>query len=442
MAYGFGSGVQAQLGATDYSNYLRGALSGAQMQAQGGAAIGAGVQNALAGIGEGIQKYQENKILSSKIMGAVETNIDFLANKNPELMANAPEEVTRILNKMETGKGVGLKDAAFLESWSGNARKDTETNIENTAIATAFAPNPDGSLSTNIDITKRYVESGGLNPEVIRILNTQGKLETSKYQDIQAEIAQASQEQDAITNKFNQNMDLQTLYLNKGAQDLNRKQFEADQEARRQTQEAENKRIELASRNQNLNEREFKAKQKQEKQETKSLNRAISLNTGAGTGEIDIDGFRSMALGEGVSPDVVGQAIEALQLNDKDFNPKLGSLSFEDGTSINFIQTSNGQIQIIRPGQESGTTAGQTIREKAQLYTNARNLYKSGDSAGAFDILQALGAQDSMGFAIAYDSMGDYFGTGVEDAMNAFGKPFTRAPFTPEENSSFEQGSF
>ena len=65
MAYGFGSGVQAELGTTDYSNYLRGALYGAQMQAQGGAAIGAGAQNALnsisAGVQAGIARRREDK---------------------------------------------------------------------------------------------------------------------------------------------------------------------------------------------------------------------------------------------------------------------------------------------------------------------------------------------------------------------------------------------
>jgi hypothetical protein len=61
MAYGFGTGVQAGLGATDYSNYLRGALSGAQMEAQGSAAIGQGIQNALGSIASGIAMRGERK---------------------------------------------------------------------------------------------------------------------------------------------------------------------------------------------------------------------------------------------------------------------------------------------------------------------------------------------------------------------------------------------
>lgn len=242
MAYGFGSGVQAELGATDYSNYLRGALSGAQMQAQGGAAIGAGVQNALAGIGEGIQKYQENKILGSKIMGGVETNIDFLANNNPEAFTNAPKEVAKILKRMEEGKGVGLKDASYLEAWSSNARKDTETNIENTAIAAALAPNPDGSVSTNVEITQRYVENGGVSPEVIRILNSQGKEVTSQYQDLAVSIEQDKLERQKAVDKSQERYDLSAevratdaerraiaksnLDLKKAEQELGEKEFD------------------------------------------------------------------------------------------------------------------------------------------------------------------------------------------------------------------------
>jgi hypothetical protein len=61
MAFGFGNTVNPQLGATNYSGYLQGALTGAQMQAQGGAAIAQGLQSAFAGAGVGVRKYLENK---------------------------------------------------------------------------------------------------------------------------------------------------------------------------------------------------------------------------------------------------------------------------------------------------------------------------------------------------------------------------------------------
>lgn len=65
MAYGFGTTVNPQLGAVDYSNYLRGALTGAQMEAEGGAAIGRGIASGLSSIGSeigsGMKQYAENK---------------------------------------------------------------------------------------------------------------------------------------------------------------------------------------------------------------------------------------------------------------------------------------------------------------------------------------------------------------------------------------------
>ena len=105
MAYGFGSGVRAELGATDYSNYLRGALAGAQMQAQGGAAIGAGVQNALANIEQGIQGFQkrqkENSILTGQI-GAMAQQAgvgEFLDEKNKKLLDEFVDPEKELNNK-------------------------------------------------------------------------------------------------------------------------------------------------------------------------------------------------------------------------------------------------------------------------------------------------------------------------------------------------------
>jgi hypothetical protein len=175
MAYGFGTTVNPQLGAVDYSNYLRGALSGAQMQAQGGAAIGAGVQNALAGIGEGIQKYQQNKILQSEIMGGVEENINFLVNNNPESIQNAPKAVQDVLRRMEDAKGVSLKDSAYLKSWLDSATKQAKDNIENNALVSALGSNPDGTDPTNQQRVTKYFGSGGRNQSLMAALLAFGK---------------------------------------------------------------------------------------------------------------------------------------------------------------------------------------------------------------------------------------------------------------------------
>ena len=61
MAYSFGGGVRPELGKTDYSGYLQGALTGAQGVAAGGSAIGQGIANAGASIGSGIERGAERK---------------------------------------------------------------------------------------------------------------------------------------------------------------------------------------------------------------------------------------------------------------------------------------------------------------------------------------------------------------------------------------------
>ena len=124
------------------------------------------MQNALANIGQGIQKYQENKVLQSEIMGGVEQNLDFLIGSDPESLQNAPKAVQDVLRRMEDGKGVGLKDAAYLNSWSQSAAQQARVNIENNALASAFARNLDGTLPTGQESVINYINAGGQDPSV------------------------------------------------------------------------------------------------------------------------------------------------------------------------------------------------------------------------------------------------------------------------------------
>jgi hypothetical protein len=83
MAYSFGGGVRPELGRTDYSGYLQGALTGAQGVAAGGSAIGRGIANLGAGIGEGLNKYSELKKQDKELSASNKahfTTIEDLAN--------------------------------------------------------------------------------------------------------------------------------------------------------------------------------------------------------------------------------------------------------------------------------------------------------------------------------------------------------------------------
>ena len=174
MAYSFGGGVRPELGRTDYSGYLQGALTGAQGVAAGGAAIGQGIANLGAGIGEGIKKYQQNKFLQAEIMGGVEENIDFLTKNNPNFIKEAPPEVQKIMGRMADGKGVSVSQSAYLKSWSDSTTKQAKLNIENNAFASAIAFNEDGIAPTGQQAAMRYFAAGGQDNRVIGSLLAYG----------------------------------------------------------------------------------------------------------------------------------------------------------------------------------------------------------------------------------------------------------------------------
>lgn len=87
MAYSFGGGVRPELGATNYGGYLQGALAGAQMSAQGQAAVGQGLANLGQQLGGAIQQYyakKEQKALDEQAFNVAQG----IAKKYPALMAN------------------------------------------------------------------------------------------------------------------------------------------------------------------------------------------------------------------------------------------------------------------------------------------------------------------------------------------------------------------
>lgn len=70
----FGQGINPALGATDYTGYLQGALRGAEMQAQGAAAIGQGISNLGQSLGGAMEKRSEqNKAFGAEIKSGFST---------------------------------------------------------------------------------------------------------------------------------------------------------------------------------------------------------------------------------------------------------------------------------------------------------------------------------------------------------------------------------
>jgi hypothetical protein len=86
MAYSFGGGVRPELGKTDYSGYLQGALTGAQGVAAGGAAMGKGIEKLIAGAAEGVNKYMDRKETKELLETSRPRFIEAI-NSNPYLKA-------------------------------------------------------------------------------------------------------------------------------------------------------------------------------------------------------------------------------------------------------------------------------------------------------------------------------------------------------------------
>jgi hypothetical protein len=172
MAYGFGSGVQAELGATDYSNYLRGALAGAQMQAQGGAAIGQGIASGFGSIGGGLQQLgqyaakgeerirkEKSSIKSAKLLArALATNdglpesMNYLRNAaynklkdldNPYLEDSEKLAAADAINgTLRDLLGIGITSAQIAESEARTNAKGLVTTALNAYSGTPTAAAP------------------------------------------------------------------------------------------------------------------------------------------------------------------------------------------------------------------------------------------------------------------------------------------------------------
>lgn len=177
MAYGFGTTVNPQLGAVDYSNYLRGALSGAQMQAQGGAAMAAGVQNALAGVGEGIQKFQQNQ----QEIAAMAGDVKGMTQANPYLLESLDPKQMKVLESIRDGDSVKKKD--MLEVYGAISAKNKmaqqQAETQSRAIQDALNRSKIGDIERQAAEEERSAALEKKTQEVISLnTDTSGNINT------------------------------------------------------------------------------------------------------------------------------------------------------------------------------------------------------------------------------------------------------------------------
>ena len=95
----FGQGINARLGAIDYSPILKGSVAGAEMAAKGGSMIGQGLANLGQEVGKGVQAYYKKKEENQLIEDGI-TTLQNLNTKSPELF-----------------RGLGIKDPTDRGAW-------------------------------------------------------------------------------------------------------------------------------------------------------------------------------------------------------------------------------------------------------------------------------------------------------------------------------------
>lgn len=113
----FGSTINPSLGRTDYSAIQQGANAAAQGILAGGQGIARGISQAGGAIAQGIKEYQINKRISAENTAEFEG----AAAANPEVLqwlqsSNAPQEVSKVFQKLGKTGALGVKDAVMLNA--------------------------------------------------------------------------------------------------------------------------------------------------------------------------------------------------------------------------------------------------------------------------------------------------------------------------------------
>jgi len=99
----FGTGINPQLGAIDYSPYMQGVAQGAQSIGQGYAALGAGIGQAAQGIGQAISGYKEQKEAAKKQEASIGSTLKTLESFE-KLVPELGEYGTQLMPMIEQTK--------------------------------------------------------------------------------------------------------------------------------------------------------------------------------------------------------------------------------------------------------------------------------------------------------------------------------------------------
>ena len=172
MALAFGGGVRPELGRTDYTPFLQGSVAGAQMQARGGESIGKAFANVGQDISAGIQQYQQNKKITAEMIG----NAEGIISANPNIIAEAPPVVGKLLQELQDKGTLPMNKAMQLNGYLAGQEKALQNQAR---MEQARAQNELAGLRSDI-IRQQQTDQDALSriaQNIQMFTNTEGKID-------------------------------------------------------------------------------------------------------------------------------------------------------------------------------------------------------------------------------------------------------------------------
>jgi len=147
------------------------------MQAQGGAAMAAGVQNALAGVSEGIQKFQQNQ----QEIAAMAGDVKGMTQANPYLLESLDPKQMKVLENIRDGESVKKKD--MLEVYGAisaqNKMQQQQAAAQSQAVADALRRAQIGDIENENRFRQKTEQINKTVRDIIAAnTNTDGELQT------------------------------------------------------------------------------------------------------------------------------------------------------------------------------------------------------------------------------------------------------------------------
>jgi hypothetical protein len=166
---------------------------------------------------------------------------------------------------------------------------------------------------------------------------------------------------------------------------------------------------------------------------TRFLQEAISMNTVAGTGEVDIPNAAITAVELGAAPDFVTQQLKGFErLSPETFNPEIKTLTDpQSGKTVQVVTTSRGGAQVI-PETAGLRIPAEVLANEARIkkVSEARKLYEAGKVGEALDIFIGLDVKNNFGQTPSIEDLAGFYKGSTAPSASGAPSPQTVGRFT------------